>query len=97
MILGPQAWGGARRSNPHAAGGPDPRWSDRENECGGCRRRLQEADAGGGCRRRRRKERRGGTINKQNLHQGVKKNFETRLVAATTRSAPESGGIGPAD
>ena len=28
---------------------------------------------------------------------GRHKNFETRLVAATTRSAPESGGIGPAD
>ena len=44
---------GARRSgvtgsNRSAAGGPDPRWSGRENECGGCRRRLQEADAGGG-------------------------------------------------
>ena len=69
MILGPQAWRGASGANAHAAGGPDPRRSDRENECGGmnaadagggCRRRLQEADAGGGCRRRRRrKERRG--------------------------------------
>ena len=60
MILGPQAWGGASPHNPSAAGRPDPRWSDRENECGGCRRRMQEADAGGGCRRRRRrKERRG--------------------------------------
>ena len=68
MILGPQAWRPASPANADAAGGPDPRESDRENECGGmnaadagggCRRRLQEADAGGGCRRRRRKERRG--------------------------------------
>ena len=56
--MGPNAWGGVSRSNGYAAGGPDPRRSGRENECGGYTRRLQEADAGGGCRRRRRKERR---------------------------------------
>ena len=39
---------GVSGHNREPAGGPDPRWSDRENECGGCRRRLQEADAGGG-------------------------------------------------
>ena len=47
---------------------------------GGCRRRMQEEDAGGGCRGRMQQEeeeegeeRRGGTVKKQNLHQGVRK------------------------
>ncbi len=49
---------GVTGSDTGAAGGPDPSWSGRENECGRCRRRLQEAAAGGGCRRRRRRRRR---------------------------------------
>ena len=108
MIFGRVAWRPASGANGYAAGGPDPRESDRENECGGmnvadagggCRRRLQEADAGGGCRRRMQEE------EEEGRRHGIKaepsprgeENFETRLVAATTRSAPESGGIGPAD
>ena len=55
MILGPQAWGGAHWYNAPAAGGPDPRESDRENECGG----MNAADAGGGCRRRMQEEEEG--------------------------------------
>ena len=60
MILGPQAWGGARAHNRSAAGGPDPRRSDRENECGG----MNAADAGGSCRRRMQEEeeKEGGTV-----------------------------------
>ena len=69
MIFGRVAWRGASGPNAEPAGGPDPRESDRENECGrmnaadaggGCRRRLQEAAAGGGCRRRMQEEEEGG-------------------------------------